>query len=104
MLCAVLYSFLPAVVEGKRSPGLTAIWLARNRFAVLDKTHQVSVMSEGTHVNKSKQGKANRGTQAVSYFQRKKLNCPERDSNLRSLDYMADALTNYYATKAAQQA
>ena len=30
-----------SVVEGKRSAGLTAIWLARNRFAVLDKTHQV---------------------------------------------------------------
>jgi coatomer protein complex subunit alpha (xenin) len=31
----------PEFVEGKRSSGLTAVWLARNRFAVLDKTHQV---------------------------------------------------------------
>ena len=29
-------------VESKRSSGLTAVWLARNRFAVLDKAHQVS--------------------------------------------------------------
>ena len=29
------------VTEGKRSPALTAVWLARNRFAILDKTHQV---------------------------------------------------------------
>jgi len=27
--------------DGKRSAGLTAIWVARNRFAVLDKTHNV---------------------------------------------------------------
>jgi coatomer protein complex subunit alpha (xenin) len=27
--------------EGRRSAGLTAIWVARNRFAVLDKTHTV---------------------------------------------------------------
>ena len=32
-------------VEGKRSSGLTAIWLARNRFAVMDKTHQVNYLS-----------------------------------------------------------
>lgn len=30
-----------ADVESKRASGLTAIWLARNRFAVLDKTSQV---------------------------------------------------------------
>ena len=35
----ILSSF--SVVEGKRSAGLTAIWLARNRFAMLDKSHQV---------------------------------------------------------------
>ena len=34
------------VVEGKRASGLTAIWLARNRFAVLDKSHQVNVPVE----------------------------------------------------------
>ena len=27
--------------EGKRSSGLSAIWVARNRFAVLDRTHNV---------------------------------------------------------------
>lgn len=27
--------------EGKRSPGVAAIWVARNRFAVLDKNQQV---------------------------------------------------------------
>lgn len=29
--------------EGKRSSGLTAVWVARNRFAVLDRMHSVSV-------------------------------------------------------------
>ena len=39
-----------ADVEGKRSSGLTAVWLARNRFAVLDKTHQVSgVLASNLH-------------------------------------------------------
>lgn len=28
--------------EGKRSSGLTAVWVARNRFAVLDRMHSVS--------------------------------------------------------------
>ena len=40
--CSLVIVFVVVVVEGKRSPGLTAVWLARNRFAVLDKTHQVS--------------------------------------------------------------
>ena len=35
------HSLLSVVVEGKRSSGLTAVWLARNRFAILDKSHQV---------------------------------------------------------------
>ena len=30
--------------EGKRSAGLTAVWVARNRFAVLDRTHTVSLL------------------------------------------------------------
>ena len=30
-----------AVSEGKRASGLTAVWVARNRFAVLDRTHTV---------------------------------------------------------------
>ena len=32
----------PDAPEGKRSSGLTAIWVARNRFAVLDRSHTVS--------------------------------------------------------------
>jgi coatomer protein complex subunit alpha (xenin) len=27
----------------KRSPGIAAVWVARNRFAVLDKSHQLAV-------------------------------------------------------------
>ena len=27
----------------KRSPGIAAVWVARNRFAVLDKTHQLTI-------------------------------------------------------------
>jgi hypothetical protein len=30
--------------EGKRSSGLTAVWVARNRFAVLDRTHSVCLI------------------------------------------------------------
>lgn len=30
--------------EGKRSSGLSAVWVARNRFAVLDRTHNVSLI------------------------------------------------------------
>lgn len=30
-----------SVVESKRSPGTAAVWVARNKFAVLDKNHQV---------------------------------------------------------------
>ena len=29
--------------EGKRSVGLSAIWVARNRFAVLDRSHTVCI-------------------------------------------------------------
>ncbi len=32
----------PDAPEGKRSSGITAIWVARNRFAVLDRSHSVS--------------------------------------------------------------
>ena len=34
----------PDAPEGKRSSGLTAVWVARNRFAVLDRTHSVSAV------------------------------------------------------------
>lgn len=27
--------------DGKRSPGVTALWVARNRLVVLDRMHQV---------------------------------------------------------------
>jgi coatomer subunit alpha len=30
--------------EGRRSSGLNAVWVARNRFAVLDKNHVVSFL------------------------------------------------------------
>ncbi|KAL3074516.1 hypothetical protein niasHS_015346 [Heterodera schachtii] len=30
-------------LDAKRSPGLAAVWVARNRFAVLDKTHQLTI-------------------------------------------------------------
>jgi coatomer protein complex subunit alpha (xenin) len=29
--------------DAKRSPGVAAIWVARNRFAVLDKSHQITI-------------------------------------------------------------
>lgn len=32
----------PDAPEGKRSSGITSIWVARNRFAVLDRSHTVS--------------------------------------------------------------
>jgi hypothetical protein len=38
-------SFLIAP-EGRRSSGLNAVWVARNRFAVLDKNHVVSQISK----------------------------------------------------------
>uniref|UniRef100_A0A8C6WJ02 Coatomer protein complex, subunit alpha n=1 Tax=Neogobius melanostomus TaxID=47308 RepID=A0A8C6WJ02_9GOBI len=34
--------FIAPTPEGKRSSGLTAVWVARNRFAVLDRMHSVS--------------------------------------------------------------
>lgn len=35
--------FLYSAPEGKRSSGLSAVWVARNRFAVLDRTHNVGL-------------------------------------------------------------
>ena len=52
------------------------------------------------HVHKSKQEKANGGTQGRHKFQRQKPNCPEQDLNLRSLAFMTSTLVH----KAAQQA
>ena len=45
MYILYLNSFLFPAPEGKRSSGLTAIWVARNRFAVLDRTHAVSIVN-----------------------------------------------------------
>jgi len=45
----------PEYVEGKRSSGLTAIWLARNRFAVLDKTYQLIIKNLRNEVTKKVQ-------------------------------------------------
>ena len=47
--CFLLLCFL--VVEGKRSPGVQVVWVARNRFAVLDKTRQVGVGTAGHAVS-----------------------------------------------------
>lgn len=35
------YHFYKLAPEGKRSVGLSAVWVARNRFAVLDRAHTV---------------------------------------------------------------
>lgn len=43
-LLLFLSIFSSAAPEGKRSAGLTAVWVARNRFAVLDRTHTVGVL------------------------------------------------------------
>ena len=41
----------------------------------------------------AKQGKADGSTQGRQLISKKKLNCPEQDSNPRSLAYMTSALT-----------
>merc|ERR1719500_1460941 len=42
----------PDAPEGKRSSGLSAIWVARNRFAVLDKSHSLVVKNLKNEVTK----------------------------------------------------
>ena len=42
----------PEVVEGKRSSGVAAVWVARNRFAVLDKSHQLVIKNLRNEVTK----------------------------------------------------
>ncbi|XP_065347768.1 coatomer subunit alpha [Cloeon dipterum] len=42
----------PDNVENKRSSGITAIWVARNRFAVLDRTHSVIIKNLKNEVTK----------------------------------------------------
>uniref|UniRef100_UPI00358FCA42 coatomer subunit alpha isoform X1 n=1 Tax=Myxine glutinosa TaxID=7769 RepID=UPI00358FCA42 len=42
----------PDAPEGKRSSGLTAIWVARNRFAVLDRMHTILIKNLKNEVTK----------------------------------------------------
>ncbi|XP_076090931.1 coatomer subunit alpha-like isoform X1 [Mytilus galloprovincialis] len=42
----------PDSPDGKRSAGLTAVWVARNRFAVLDKTHSIVIKNLKNEVTK----------------------------------------------------
>lgn len=42
----------PDSPDSKRSGGLTAIWVARNRFAVMDKSHQVVIKNLANEVTK----------------------------------------------------
>ncbi|XP_076265254.1 coatomer subunit alpha isoform X1 [Rhynchophorus ferrugineus] len=42
-------------VESKRSSGLTALWVARNRFAVLDRAHQLVIKNLKNEVTKKVQ-------------------------------------------------
>ncbi|XP_064643414.1 coatomer subunit alpha-like isoform X3 [Lineus longissimus] len=41
--------------EGKRSSGLTAVWVARNRFAVLDRTHTIVIKNLKNEITKKVQ-------------------------------------------------
>merc|ERR1712157_398011 len=42
----------PDAPEGKRSSGLTSVWVARNRFAVLDRSHTILIKSMKNEVTK----------------------------------------------------
>lgn len=42
----------PDAPEGKRSSGLTSVWVARNRFAVLDRSHTIMIKSMKNEVTK----------------------------------------------------
>ena len=46
---------VPEGTDGKRSSGMTAIWIARNRFAVLDRTHQIVIKNEKNELMKKVQ-------------------------------------------------
>ncbi|KAK3106032.1 hypothetical protein FSP39_011311 [Pinctada imbricata] len=45
----------PDAPEGKRSSGLTAVWVARNRFAVLDRTHNIVIKNLKNEITKKVQ-------------------------------------------------
>jgi coatomer protein complex subunit alpha (xenin) len=42
----------PDATECKRTPGLTAIWVARNRFAILDKNHTILIKNLKNEITK----------------------------------------------------
>ncbi|XP_037070234.1 coatomer subunit alpha-like [Pollicipes pollicipes] len=48
----------PETPEGKRAAGLSAIWVARNRFAVLDRSHQITIKNLKNEVQKKVQAPA----------------------------------------------
>ncbi|XP_014673558.1 PREDICTED: coatomer subunit alpha-like [Priapulus caudatus] len=45
----------PDAPEGKRSAGVAAVWVARNRFAVLDRTHAIVIKNLKNEVSKKVQ-------------------------------------------------
>ncbi|KAK2540018.1 Copa [Columba livia] len=45
----------PDAPEGKRSSGLTAVWVARNRFAVLDRMHSILIKNLKNEITKKVQ-------------------------------------------------
>ncbi|XP_061177948.1 coatomer subunit alpha-like isoform X2 [Saccostrea echinata] len=45
----------PDAPEGKRSSGLSAVWVARNRFAVLDRTHNIVIKNLKNEITKKVQ-------------------------------------------------
>ncbi|PSN39046.1 Coatomer subunit alpha [Blattella germanica] len=45
----------PESPEGKRSSGVTAIWVARNRFAVLDRAHSLNIKNLKNEITKKVQ-------------------------------------------------
>ncbi len=45
----------PDAPEGKRSSGLTAVWVARNRFAVLDRSHSLVIKNLKNEITKKVQ-------------------------------------------------
>uniref|UniRef100_A0ACB8G8D4 Uncharacterized protein n=1 Tax=Sphaerodactylus townsendi TaxID=933632 RepID=A0ACB8G8D4_9SAUR len=46
---------IPWSPEGKRSSGLTAVWVARNRFAVLDRMHSILIKNLKNEITKKVQ-------------------------------------------------
>jgi coatomer protein complex subunit alpha (xenin) len=46
----------PEFVEGKRSPGIQTVWVARNRFAVLDKNRQIVIKNLKNETTKKVEG------------------------------------------------